>query len=230
MTPASGRRGRSSQPLSLKARAVALLAQREHSAMELRRKLLRIARDRRATERAAAAEAAGLGVPGAFDRSGAEGAKGDEVGFLSDHGDDAIDAIDAVPIDEEVEAVLAWLRANGYLDESRFVESRIHVRSQRFGQRRIEQELAQHGLSLDAEQRAALSSGELDRACDMLRRKFGEGRAADAAAEAKRMRFLIGRGFGSDVVRRALRRVAEEGDVAEDPARDGTVTDRDLDG
>ena len=41
MTPASGRRGRSSQPLSLKARAVALLAQREHSAMELRRKLLR---------------------------------------------------------------------------------------------------------------------------------------------------------------------------------------------
>lgn len=227
MTPASGRRGRSSQPLSLKARAVALLAQREHSAMELRRKLLRIARDRRAAERAAAAEAAGLGVPGAFDRSGAEGAKGDEVGFLSDHEEDAIDA---VPVDEEVEAVLAWLRANGYLDESRFVESRIHVRSQRFGQRRIEQELAQHGLSLDAEQRAALSSGELDRACEMLRRKFGEGRAADAAAEAKRMRFLVGRGFGSDVVRRALRRVAEEGDAAEDPARDGTVTDRDLDG
>lgn len=227
MTPASGRRGRSSQPLSLKARAVALLAQREHSAMELRRKLLRIARDRRAAERAAAAEAAGLGVPGAFDPSGAVGANGDEVGFLSDHGDDAIDA---VPIDEEVEAVLAWLKANGYLDESRFVESRIHVRSQRFGQRRIEQELAQHGLSIDAEQRAALSSGELDRACEMLRRKFGEGRAADAAAEAKRMRFLIGRGFGSDVVRRALRRVAEEGDVAEDPACDGTVTDRDLDG
>lgn len=194
MTPPSGRRGRTSQPLSLKARAVALLAQREHSAMELRRKLLRIARDRRAAERAAEA-AADEAVDGAIDASFEEGVD---------------DAADAPPLDEEVEEVLVWLKASGYLDESRFVESRIHVRSQRFGQRRIEQELAQHGLALDPDQRATLSAGELDRASDMLRRKFGPGRAPDASAEAKRMRFLIGRGFGSDVVRRALRRVAEE--------------------
>lgn len=178
MTPTEGRRGRASQPLSLKARAVALLAQREHSAMELRRKLLRIARDR-------SAQAAGS--------DGVESSSSEE---------------DVPDLDEEVDAVIAWLLSNGYLDESRFVESRLHVRSQRFGQRRIEQELAQHGLALDADQRAALSAGELDRACELLRRRFGEGAPEDASAEAKRLRFLIGRGFGPELARRAVRRVA----------------------
>lgn len=172
------------QPLSLKARAVALLAQREHSAMELRRKLQRIARDRRVAE---AGQSSGGSV---IDDAG----DADEVA-----GDDRLD--------EEVEAVLAWLKANGYLDESRFVESRIHVRSQRFGQRRIEQELAQHGLSMDAEQRSTLAAGEFDRACELLRRKFGDEPPADAAAEAKRLRFLMGRGFGSDLARKAVRQV-----------------------
>ena len=180
MTPTEGRRGRASQPLSLKARAVALLAQREHSAMELRRKLLRIARDRSAK---------------------AAGSDGDE--FASPDADTA-----SSELGDEVDAVIAWVMANGYLDESRFVESRLHVRSQRFGQRRIEQELAQHGLALDADQRAALSAGELDRACELLRRKFGEGAPEDASAEAKRLRFLIGRGFGPELARRAIRRVA----------------------
>ncbi|MDH0865519.1 regulatory protein RecX [Mitsuaria sp. GD03876] len=156
---------------------MALLAQREHSAMELRRKLQRIARDRRLAEADPANEP-------------------------------SIDeAADAGGLEEEVDAVLVWLKANGYLDESRFVESRIHVRSQRFGQRRIEQELAQHGLSMDAEQRATLAAGELDRACELLRRKFGEEPPADAAAEAKRLRFLMGRGFGSELARKAVRQV-----------------------
>jgi len=174
--------------LSLKARAVALLAQREHSAMELRRKLQRIARDRRAAEAANAANAAA-----AAD---------------AQHTDESSDEEGVGGFDEEVDAVLDWLKASGYLDESRFVESRIHARAQRFGQRRIEQELAQHGLSMDAEQRSTLAAGELDRACELVRRKFGDGAPADAAAEAKCLRFLMGRGFGHDVARKAVRRVA----------------------
>jgi regulatory protein len=161
------------QPLSLKARAVTLLAQREHSAVELRRKLLRIARDR--------------------DQDPSMDVEGDPVDLV-----------------DEVEAVLVWLKSSGYLEETRFVESRIHVRSQRFGQRRIEQELAQHGLSMNADQRSALASGELERACELLRRKFGSGPATDPSDEAKRMRFLIGRGFGSDLARKALRQVAAD--------------------
>lgn len=174
----STRRAGGGQPLSLKARAVALLAQREHSAMELRRKLLRIARDRQA-----AAEA---------------------------ESEPDVDSEALAGLADEVDAVLTWLRTNHYLDESRFVESRIHTRSQRFGQRRIEQELAQHGLSMDSEQRAALALGELERACELLRRKFGGGPPADATADAKRMRFLLGRGFGSDLARRAVRQVGQD--------------------
>ena len=47
---------KTSKPLSLKARAIALLAQREHSVSELRRKLLRMERERLRKEQADAGE------------------------------------------------------------------------------------------------------------------------------------------------------------------------------
>ncbi|MBB3196144.1 regulatory protein RecX [Roseateles terrae] len=173
------------QPLSLRARAVTLLAQRDHSELELRRKLGRIARQ-------AAADATGFAADGAAEsHADAVGAEADESRTPD--------------LGQQVEEVLVWLRQQGYLDESRFVESRLHVRSARWGQRRIEQELAQHGLSLDADQRSSLAETELSRACELLRRKFSAVVAWDAAQEARQMRFLLGRGFQSDVARRAIR-------------------------
>nr|WP_233217948.1 regulatory protein RecX [Roseateles chitinivorans] len=181
---------------------MALLARREHSAMELRRKLLRIARDRRD----ALIESSASGVGPDLDPR-ASGAGLAEAPASEDP------EAQAAGLAEEVDAVLDWLKAHGYLDESRFVESRIHARSQRFGQRRIEQELSQHGLALDAEQRSALAAGELERACEVLRRKFGDGAPVDAAAEAKQLRFLMGRGFGSELARKAVRRAAADSDT-----------------
>lgn len=183
------------QPLSLRARAVTLLAQRDHSELELRRKLGRIARQAAADQAAHSASdpasdpATGRVISGAFD------------GAM----DDPSDASEGPDVAQQVEEVLVWLRQQGYLDESRFVESRLHVRAARWGQRRIEQELAQHGLSLDADQRSTLAETELDRACELLRRKFSAVVALDAAQEARQMRFLLGRGFQSDVARRAIR-------------------------
>lgn len=179
------------KPLSLKARAIALLAQREHSAAELRRKLLRIAqqRDRAAAEEAAAGPAIGsassmrLGDSGPVD--------------LGDTADPAV-------LQAEVEQLLAWLQAQGYLDEQRFVESRLHVRSQRFGSLRIKQELAQHGLALSSEQAQSLREAELPRAIEIRQRKFGEAPPVDAAARAKQTRFLAARGFSAEVIRKAL--------------------------
>lgn len=202
MTPSGSRRGSASQPLSLRARAVALLARREHSAMELRRKLLRIARDRRDALIESSASGVGPDLDPRASGAGLAEAPGSEDSEAQ-----------AAGLAEEVDAVLDWLKAHGYLDESRFVESRIHARSQRFGQRRIEQELSQHGLALDAEQRSALAAGELERACELLRRKFGDGAPVDAAAEAKQLRFLMGRGFGSELARKAVRRVAADSDT-----------------
>ncbi|UDF36021.1 UNVERIFIED_ORG: recombination regulator RecX [Shinella sp. XGS7] len=174
------------KPLSLKMRAIALLAQREHSLVELRGKLLRLARAR-AAERLAQAQAAADEAAGAEARAGAESES------------------DAEAPEAEVEALLIWLQARGYLDESRFVESRVHARAARYGNRRIQQELAQHGLSLDAEAQARLKDSELARAREVWQRKFGERPPEDAAARAKQTRFLVGRGFSAEVVRRVLR-------------------------
>ena len=153
-------------PLSLKGRALQWLSQREHSRIELRRKLMRAARLR---DEAAESEV------NAADRAG------------------------------EVETLLDWLTENRYLSEARFVESRVHARAARFGQRRIAHELRQHGASLDASTAERLRASEFARALALWTRRFGAEPAADAALRAKQMRFLAGRGFASDVIRRVVK-------------------------
>lgn len=154
--------------LSLKARALAWLAQREHSRSELRRKLLRVAR----AEQAQAA--------GSADRAGC-----------------------ADP-EHCVDQLLDWLQAHGYLCEARFAESRIHARASRYGNLRIQQELAQHGVSLDEAARQQLRDSELQRAQRVWAAKFGAP-AADPAGRARQMRFLAQRGFSAEVVRQVVR-------------------------
>jgi len=141
---------------SLKAHALQMLAQREHSRVELRRKLL--AR-----------------------------ADGDEV------------APEAA-----VDALIDWLEANRYFSPQRFVESRVHARAGRFGNLRIRQELAQHQVSLPPEAARALAESELDRARAVWAKRFPEP-ATDAAGRARQARFLVGRGFTPEVIRRVLR-------------------------
>lgn len=104
----------------------------------------------------------------------------------------------------EVEALLDWLQAQGYLSEARFVESRVHARAARYGNLRIKQELAQHGLSLSAEKQAELKDGEFERAKAIWQRKFGGQVTQDLALKAKQMRFLIARGFSSETIRKLL--------------------------
>lgn len=104
----------------------------------------------------------------------------------------------------EVDALLEWLTARGYLDAARFVEGRVHARGQRFGNLRIHQELKVHGLSLDPESELALRGSEFERAREVWRKKFGSP-PTDAAERARHARFLSGRGFSADVVRRVVR-------------------------
>jgi regulatory protein len=106
-----------------------------------------------------------------------------------------------------VTALLDWLEANRYLSQERFVESRVNARAPRHGNLRIRQELAQHGVVLGAAAAQALELSEFERARDVWARRFG-GPAADAGGRARQARFLTGRGFSSDVVRRVLREAA----------------------
>ena len=103
-----------------------------------------------------------------------------------------------------VEAVLDWLEAHRYLSNERFVESRVHARSERYGNLRIRQELKQHQVALTPEASQALRDSEFDRAAAVHARKFGD-LAATPADRARQARFLAARGFSPDVIGRVLR-------------------------
>lgn len=179
------------QPLSLKARAIGLLAQREHSRIELRRKLLSIERRARSA---------------AMARPGLDGA-GSEKAAAAEPVPEDVDDADNGSADAEamVDALLDSLAAAGYLNETRFVESRVHQRAGRFGLQRIQQELAQHGLRLDAEQQDALRANELQRAREVWLKRYGPEPAREPAEQARQARFLAARGFSPELVRRLLR-------------------------
>lgn len=162
--------------LSLKGHALQLLAQREHSRLELRRKLLRRLRDDR--------------------RRGVTTADGNEA-----HPGDPADRTD---LNAEVEAVLEWLHSHRYLSDERFVESRVHARASRFGNLRIRQELSQHGVELTPSIAVDLRDSEKARAREVQQRKFGSP-PATPADRARQARFLAGRGFSAEVVWQILR-------------------------
>ena len=107
-------------------------------------------------------------------------------------------------VDARLDSLLDWLEANHYLSQQRFVESRVHARSARFGNLRIRQELAQHQLGLPADVESALRDTELERARTVWAARFG-GRPASVAERGKQARFLAGRGFSGDVIQRVLR-------------------------
>ena len=141
---------------SLRAKALAWLALREHATQELRSKLERWAQAR---GRDAAAEG--------------------------------------------LEALLEALQAAGHLSDSRFIESRVHVRAPKLGNLRIEHELRRNGVQPDDTLRAALRASEPERARAVWAKRFGHP-AADRAERARQARFLAARGFSADSIRRVI--------------------------
>lgn len=140
------------QPPSLTARALRFLAAREHSRLELERKLAR-------------------------------------------YGDDAV----------EITRVLDALTARGFISERRVAESVLHQRASRLGAARVVQELRRKGLSdtVVAEAAEQLRATELQRARTVWQKKFGRP-ADDPRDRARQMRFLAGRGFAADIVRKVV--------------------------
>ena len=171
-------------PATLKARALACVAQREHSRTELRRKLL----SHMARASGAAAES-GLKDAGSTEAGATEGSYAEE--------NPPADA------EQQVDQLLDWLAEKDLLSTERFVETRVSARSGRFGNRRIRQELTQHGVELDADTAQQLKLTEHGRAHAVWAKRFGA-LAPDAAGRAKQTRFLAARGFGADVIRRIV--------------------------
>ena len=177
------------RPVSIKVRALQWLAQREHSPQELRDKLLRLMARKPPAGGNAPDDQGGFGCVAAGDPP-------------------------ANP-EDEVAALLQWLAARGYLSSQRFVESRAQARQARFGNLRIRQELQQHGLKLDDGTRQALQASEEQRARELWQRKYGQA-ASDAPARLRQLRFLAGRGFSMEVVRRVVLGTARSTGIGDD--------------
>lgn len=107
---------------------------------------------------------------------------------------------------DEIPALLDDFERRGWLSERRFVEQVVASRRRRFGAQRIAHELRKKGVpgAAISAARQQLQDSELDAARAVWRRKFGAP-PVSARDTARQMRFLQGRGFSLDVIRRVLR-------------------------
>ncbi len=156
----------SSRPgLSLKGRALKYLAAREHSRVELQRK-------------------------------------------LAPHAESP----------EQVDQVLDLLEAKGLLSARRFAESVLHRKAARYGTARLKAELSQHRLpdEITREATQTLQATEFQRAQALWARRFGT-LPETPEARAKQMRFMAGRGFSGEVIRRVMREASRHDDSGELP-------------
>lgn len=105
----------------------------------------------------------------------------------------------------EIAAVLDVLQAEGLLSNLRFAESLAHARHGRHGSLRLRADLQNKGVaeSESASVIAEARSQDLAAAQAVWQKKFGV-MPRDAAERIRQMRFLAGRGFPAEVVRRVL--------------------------
>ena len=105
----------------------------------------------------------------------------------------------------QIETVLDDFEARGWLSNERFAEALVRRRSERYGSRKIQDELERAGI--DSKQSAgligALRETEFQRAYDLWLRKYGQ-KAEDQKGRARQYRFLASKGFSSDVVARII--------------------------
>ena len=106
----------------------------------------------------------------------------------------------------ELVQVLDDLHAKGFIDEARVLESVVNHRASKLGNGRIKQELHAKGLAPESVAQAMLDlkESEFARAQIIWQKKFGTP-ATDANERAKHYRFLLTRGFSSEVVRKVVK-------------------------
>ncbi len=107
---------------------------------------------------------------------------------------------------EQVEQLLDALAARGWLSETRFAETRANALGRKFGSRKIEHDLRSRGVSVEvvAQTVEKALTQELENCRAAWQRKFGA-LPQSAAERGRQMRFLAGRGFSAEAVRRVLK-------------------------
>jgi regulatory protein len=110
-----------------------------------------------------------------------------------------------IPLTVQIEAVLDDFEARGWLSDQRFAEALVRRRSERFGTRKIQDELAQAGVdsAKTADLLKNLKETEYQRAHELWQRKFGT-LAIEQKERARQYRFLASKGFSSDVASKVV--------------------------
>ena len=114
--------------------------------------------------------------------------------------------------DEEVGAALDCLSELGLLSDHRFAEAWLRSKASRFGMPRLRRDLIQRGVdpdTIDDAIKAEPLENEYERAGQVWRTRFGT-IAGDHKEWARQARFLQGRGFSTDVIRKVLREAPDE--------------------
>jgi regulatory protein len=119
--------------------------------------------------------------------------------------EDAEELTPVTSLKVQIEAVLDDFEARGWLSDQRFAEALVRRRSERFGTRKIQDELAQAGV--DSAKTIGLLKNlketEYQRAYELWQRKFGV-IATEQKERARQYRFLASKGFSSDVVSKVV--------------------------
>ncbi|QDX81919.1 recombination regulator RecX [Denitratisoma sp. DHT3] len=112
---------------------------------------------------------------------------------------------------EEVDTVLTELQNANLLSDARFADSYLRSQGARLGAAKLRQTLRGKGVAeetIAARLAAADLPDELERVRTLWARKFGSA-PTDAREWARQARFLQSRGFGTDVIRKVLKELAE---------------------
>lgn len=110
---------------------------------------------------------------------------------------------------EEIDTVLNELAHSGLQSDARFAESYVRSQVARLGAARLRQTLRTKGVAAELiDSQVADLPDELARACAVWAKKFSAA-PADAHAWARQARFLQGRGFSVEVIRKLLKDRAE---------------------
>jgi len=106
---------------------------------------------------------------------------------------------------EEIETVLNQLARSGMQSDARFAESYVRSQSARLGAARLRQALRQKGVAAELiEGQVRDLPDELER-CRLVWAKKFAAPPADRREWAKQARFLEGRGFSSEIIRKLLK-------------------------
>jgi regulatory protein len=109
---------------------------------------------------------------------------------------------------EEIETVLNELAVAGLQSDARFAESYVRSQSARLGAARLRQGLRTKGVAAELiETQVAEMPDEMERARVVWQKKF-PAPPADVREWARQARFLQGRGFSADLIRRLLKEEA----------------------